>query len=236
MQRPRVRFKAWTLLVAVGIVAVSLAAARVESAPGAGIAIIGSCISYLAYKRYSEAVALRRSGGLTTSRLQKAVLLLASATAAATVIGLSDIGFLAGYYGYLKVIDETVWMSHWTPYNDAKFMGTGVVIGVMLALGVASSLRRTLLADDRAVSGRPRRWLKLWPIMVTVLILLALGLENWRERWQFCAMMADYHAGPEARADGPKKAALHAWLKRWYEKAAVRPWLPIDPDHIPPEL
>ena len=114
MQRRSFRFKAWTLLVAVAIVAVSLAAARVESAPGAGIAIIGSCISFLAYKRYSEPVALRRAKGLTTSRSRKSILLLGSATIAATVIGFADIGFLASYYGYLKVINETVLMSHWS--------------------------------------------------------------------------------------------------------------------------
>ena len=115
-------------------------------------------------------------------------------------------------------------------------MGTGVVIGVMLALRVASCLRRTLLANQSVLSGRPTEGSRLWPVIVTLLILLVLGLENWREQWAFCTMMADYHAGPEARADGPKKAALHAWLKHWYEKAALRPWLPIDPDHIPPEL
>lgn len=57
-----------------------------------------------------------------------------------------------------------------------------------------------------------------------------------RERYTFCRMMADYHAGPEARADGPKKAALHGWLRRWYKQAAIRPWLPIHPDRLPRNL
>lgn len=49
-------------------------------------------------------------------------------------------------------------------------------------------------------------------------------------------MMADYHAGPQALADGPEKAALHAWLKGWYERAAVRPWLPTHPVRVPSGL
>jgi hypothetical protein len=57
-----------------------------------------------------------------------------------------------------------------------------------------------------------------------------------RERYTFYRMTADYHAGPEARSDGPKEVALHAWLSRWYEWAAVRPWLPIHSARFPPRL
>jgi len=52
MRRPGVRFKARTLRVTVAIVAIPLAAFRVENAPGAAIAIIGSWIFYRARKRY----------------------------------------------------------------------------------------------------------------------------------------------------------------------------------------
>jgi hypothetical protein len=45
---------------------------------------------------------------------------MASATTAATVIGLSDLGFLAGYYGYLKMIDETVSAKR-PPRSDKPF-------------------------------------------------------------------------------------------------------------------
>ena len=236
MRRLGVRFKAWTLLVAVAIVAVLLAAARGESGPGTMIAIIGACICYLAYERYAEVVSLRRARGLTTSRSQKAFLILASAIIAVSVIGLSDIAFLAGYCGFLKVAYETVVVSHWTPYNDSGYMGIGVVIGVVFALAVASCLRRNVWTEDRTVSRFPGRWLKLWPAILAVLITLALGLEEMRQRWRFCTMMADYHASAEWRAANPKKAALHALLKRWYQKVALRPWLPIHPDQIRPEL
>ena len=207
-----------------------------RSAPGAAIAIVGACISYLAYQRYSEAVSLRQTSGLTTSPSQKVGLFLGSVTMAGVVIGLSDIAFLTGYYGYLKVAYETVVMSHWTPYDDPGYMATGGIIGVILALCVASSLRRTVCSHKRTDSEHPRHWLKLWPVGLVMLMGTSLGAEQMRERYSFCRMMAEYHAGPEAKADGLEKAALHAWLKRWYERAAIRPWLPVHPRRVPPGL
>jgi hypothetical protein len=157
-------------MVAVAIVAVTLAAARAESAPSAAIAIVGACISYLAYKRYAEAVSLRRASSLTTSASQKVRMLFVSATIAAVVIGLSDIAFLTGYYGYLKIAYEIVVTDHWTPYDDPGYMATGGIIGVILALCVASSLRRTVCSPQRTEPEQPRRWLKLWPVGLVLLI------------------------------------------------------------------
>ena len=73
-------------MVAVAIVAMSCAAARVGSAPGAAVAIVGACVSYLAFERYCESVARREAGGATIGRLKKAVLLLESALIATEVI------------------------------------------------------------------------------------------------------------------------------------------------------
>jgi hypothetical protein len=141
MRPPGAGIRSWSIMVAVAIVALLLAAVRVESAPGSGIAIVLSCIGYLAYKRYSESVAPRLAGGATISRSRKAGLILSSSALAATIIGLSDLAFLAGYYGFLRIAYEVVVMSHWTPYRDPGYMGLGVVIGGILALSVAWSLR-----------------------------------------------------------------------------------------------
>jgi hypothetical protein len=111
-------------------------------------------------------------------------------------------------------------------------MATGGVIGITLALWVASCLSRNVW---RASEGR-RRWAALAPVAVVILLALALGLEEMRQRSRFCTMMAAYHAGPMALADGPGKAVLHEWLRRWYEKVALRPWLSIHPDRIPPGM
>ncbi|WP_406694587.1 hypothetical protein V5E97_26305 [Singulisphaera sp. Ch08] len=220
-------------MAVVAIVAVSLAAAQVESAPRAAIAIIGACLFYLGYERYSAALTQRRVRGLTTSGLQKAVILLDSAIFSVSVIGFSDIAFLIGYYGFMKIAYKAVVMSHWTPYNDSGFMATGVVIGGILALCVASSLRRTI---DREKLRYSHRWLNLWPVGLVIFLGIVLGSEEMRERYSFCQMMAAYHAGPNAQMDGLKNAAAHAWLRQWYERASIRPWLPVHPDRVPPSL
>jgi hypothetical protein len=236
MPRLGLRFKMWWLMAAVAIVAVCFAAARNASAPNAVIAMIGSCVACLAYKRYSEAVALRQARGVATSRTRKAGLLLASAAMAAVVIGLSDIAFLAGYYGYMEIAVGGVVSEPLVAVQRSEYTATGAVFGMILALCVASSLRYTVWPLERAAPGSPRRWYKLWPVVVAALVALALGLEWMRLRWQYCMMRADYYATAQALSVGPKEAARYARLKRWYEKAALRPWLPIPPDHIPPGL
>jgi hypothetical protein len=68
---------------------------------------------------------------------------LASAAIAAAFIGLSDLAFLAGYYGYMEYSESTDRTCHWTPYRESDYVATGVSIGFVLALCVASSMRRT---------------------------------------------------------------------------------------------
>jgi hypothetical protein len=237
MRQHALHVKAWSLMVAVAIVAVCCAAAvHVEMAPRYAIAMVMSSAAFLSRRRYSEALALRRASGLTTSWRQKLPLIVASTTIAVLVIGLSDMAFLSAYYGFLKLANELILCSHWSPYDDPIYMGTGVIIGLSLALGVATSLRRTIWPHERASPGLTRGWQKLWPVFVAALVALALGLEEVRERWSFCTMMAEYHGGPRAREDGPSKTAVHAWLKRWYDEAALRPWRAIHPDKVPSEL
>ena len=40
----------------------------------------------------------------------------------------------------------------------------------------------------------------------------------------------------QVEAEDWKKAARHAWLSRWYGRAAIRPWLPVHPDRLPEAL
>jgi hypothetical protein len=167
-------------------------------------------------------------------RRHRAALALASAGIAAWIIGASDLAFLAGYYGFLRLAYQTVVMSHWTPYGDPGYLGMAAVIGVVLALPVTSSLRGALWPPGKP--SLPRRRLKRWPFAVGICVGSLLIADEMRERYSFCRMMAAYHASPEARADAPNQAALHDWLRRWYEQAAIRPWLPIHPDRIPPDL
>jgi|GEM_PF-3232584 len=237
MRKSGAGFNLWTLMAAVAIAAVTLAAARTENAPSAGIAIVLACISSLAYKKYSEAISLRQASGLTTSPLQKSGTLLTSGIVAAVVIGLSDIAFLTGYYGYLRGADKIIVASHMTPSVTPRFMVIGSIIGITLALCVASTLRRAVYMNDRPKSRHPRQWLKLWwPVGLTIVIGVLSFADYMWERYSFCRMMAEYHGGPKAKAVGLGNPALHAWLKQWYERAAIRPWLPVHPDRVPPGL
>ena len=110
-------------------------------APSAGGVIVGACISYLTYKRYSGAVAFRNARGMATSRPRGAALLLSSATIAAAIIGLSDLAFLAGYYSYMEYAQNAERTCHWTPYREYDYVATGVSIGFVLGLCVALSTR-----------------------------------------------------------------------------------------------
>ncbi|MHC5539025.1 hypothetical protein ACYOEI_12475 [Singulisphaera rosea] len=233
MQRAKQGVKAWSLMAAVAIVAVVLAAARPDSAPGAAVAIVGACIAYLAFKTYAERISLRQAQGLSTSRWLKICLGFSSSATAILILGLSDLAFLIGYFGFLKIASEVVVSSHWTPYADAGYMLTGGLFGMIFALVVASTLRRRTRSQPDPDSSRPRRWAGLWPIGLVLLLGAALVAEELRQRYSFCRMMAEYHAGPEAKADGLANAATHAWLKQWYERAAIRPWLPIHPSQVP---
>jgi hypothetical protein len=186
-------------------------------------------IVFLAYNRYSEAVARTKERGITTGRTQMAKLLLGSGAVAAAIIGLSDVAFLAGYFGYMKAIDGIQRRSHWTPYYDTVHISAGILFGLTLALCVAHAMRRTAWPYEREASRSPYSWLRLWPVFISVFIALVLGLMEMRQRWQFCSMMVAYHADGEQAARDADASSMHAKLKRWYSHTMWRPWLPIHP-------
>jgi hypothetical protein len=219
------------------IVAVTLAIIHVESAHSAAIVLVVVCISCLAYMRYSESISLSQERGSTTNPSHKIRIFLASVTIATIVIGLSDLAFLIGYYGYLRVADAIILTSHATPSSIPGHMMVGWVFGILLALSVASCLRRTVWIQDRRKSWPARRCLKLWwPVGLLIMIGLLLVVDYEWERYSFCVVMAEYHTSAESKSEGLKKTALHAWLKDWYKRAAIRPWLPVHPDRLLPGM
>ena len=152
--------------------------------PLRGIVIVGFCVCCLAHQRYSSALAFRQSQSLKTSRSQRAVLLLSSSTFAATAIGLSDVAFLAGYHGYLKAADEINVMTDYSPSDAPGCMAEQV-------RHWASCWRFVLRRARGAASwGRQRNGVEgggslvatLWPLAVAALVVLALGLEEMRQR------------------------------------------------------
>ncbi len=233
----RGRLNLWVLMVAIVFVAFGLVAAvRPRNAGGVGTAIVGACVVCLAYKRLSNVVSLRQAKGLATSRSRKLGLFLVSSAIATAVIAFSDLAFLIGRLGYGKTIDSIFAQNHSRVSDEPGHMLIGLGIGVSLTIGVASSLRRVFLSTYVTVFGHSRRWKMMRPVGLAILLGAVFGGELMRERYVHCQFMAEYHAGPQARIDVPNKAALHAWLSRWYERAALRPWLPVEPDRIPPEL
>jgi hypothetical protein len=234
MRRSGLEIKVGSLMAAVAIAAVDLAT-PVESAHVAMIGAITACIAYLAYNRYSEAVSLRQTSGLRTGPAQKAGVLLSSVALALVVVGLSDLAFLIGYHCFLKAADGIVLTNHWSAYDDPNYIATGAVIGSALALWVALCLRRAVHAHDRPDSWRTWRWLKLlWPVLLVIVLgTLFVGHHVWK-RYCFCMRMAEYH-DTWPMAEGPRGAAAHAWLKQWYKRTAIRPWLPVHPEQVPPE-
>jgi hypothetical protein len=219
-------------MAAVAIAAVLVVAARFEANPIAGAAIIGACILCLTFRQRRDALVQRQARGLTTSRKQKAFLILSSMSLAVAIIGVSDLAFLTGYYGFMRIINLHLW-SHWTPYRDPGYMAIGAAIGLIVALRVASILRRKVSSCERSQEGHSNESVKLWPVGLVALVGTLLVAEKLYERYSYCRWMADSHARPEAWGHDLNEAALHAWLNRWYERAAIRPWLPIHPDSVP---
>jgi hypothetical protein len=94
--------------------------------------------------------------------------------------------------------------------------------------------------EDRDMR-RPRFQLTTRRLMAAVAIagvVLGSGIKverMWRLSWQY-RMSADVCAGMEDlyRSD-PRLARFYAQQKSRYERAAARPWLPVEPDPPPPE-
>ena len=106
----------------VAIVAVALATPG-ELARVAMFGTITACIAYLTYIRYSQAVSHRKTSGVPIGVAQTASALLSSVTLALAVIGLSDLAFLIGYYGFLKVADVTIPEGHWITTALTRLVG-----------------------------------------------------------------------------------------------------------------
>ncbi|APW61551.1 hypothetical protein [Paludisphaera borealis] len=173
VQRLGVRLKLWWLMAAVAVAAVLCAVARKEGSPIAGAVIVGTCVLVLAYKRFSEALALRRSEGLTTSRPRKVWAALNAVCVAVMVIGLSDLAFLVGYSGYMALSSRS---SHWSPYDDEAWIAMGAAAGTTLAVRVAVALRRRFW-PQRPPALRRSNWLLEFACAVTALVISRLILR-----------------------------------------------------------
>ncbi len=136
------RLKLWWLMAVVAIAAVACAVGREHGGLAAGAALVCACIIALASIRYADFMGLREVQGLATSRTRKALIALNAMVVAVLVIGLSDLAFLAGYFGYMKLFPRI--SSRWTQYDDPSWMAMSAAAGTALAVRVAIALRRRL--------------------------------------------------------------------------------------------
>ncbi len=131
------------LMLVIGVAALVFALTRVDAAPGVSLCVFAACTWFLASRRFAEAMARRTAEGLTTSRAQRARILVGAASIAVVAIGLPDAAFLAGYYGYMEAIRASMVMPpQWTPYYEPWHMLAGVSFGIIAALNFAAIVRR----------------------------------------------------------------------------------------------
>jgi hypothetical protein len=145
-------------MAAIGVSALFFAALRVEAAPAVGIPIVGACVCYLAYRWLTAAMARREAVGSATGRLQKARLVAMSAVVAMAIIGLADVAFLVGYFGYMEFMRAPFIVARRVPYSEPRHVMMASVFGVTLALCVASMLRWMIwpATPDGGMSERSR--------------------------------------------------------------------------------
>jgi hypothetical protein len=117
---------------------------------------------------------------------------------AMAIIGVSVFSLLIVYQGYMRLIGNLIVRSHWTPDLDPVHVTLGAILGISLALAVASSLRH------------PHRLLSLWPLALVAIIGLLYSVDVIGQRRSFCRQMVAYHARQEASTSDREKAARHA--------------------------
>ena len=145
MGERRRRLTLGRLMLVIGMTALAFAMTRVDAAPGVSLCVFAACTWFLASRRFAEAMARRAAEGLKTSRAQRARILAGSASIAVVAIGLPDAAFLAGYYGYMKLIREIPRpLYSGNPYLDLWHVLAGAFFGIIIALYVASIVRRWL--------------------------------------------------------------------------------------------
>jgi hypothetical protein len=162
------RLKLWWLMAVVAVAAVACAVGREHGGLGAGTVIVFACVIALASKRYAHLMSSREARGLATSRARKALLVMNAVAVAVMVIGLSDLAFLAGYFGYMKLFSRI--SSHWSQYEDRTWMAMSAAAGTALAVRVAVALRRRLWPLQSIASKRATWRLELGRAVTAVVI------------------------------------------------------------------
>jgi hypothetical protein len=144
MQRSKIRLEIRGIMAAIAVSALILGVYRADVAPSVAVVLIVGSTSVLTYKVYSDLLTQAAREVQVITLLNKIALSLTAATVAVTFIGLSDVAFLAGYYGFVEMFTP-----FWTRYETDRQLGLedhllGACCGFISAMAAAYALKRTI--------------------------------------------------------------------------------------------
>jgi len=208
-----------------------------------GLSIIVASAVGVAAIRTAESINRSRADGEPVTARLRATIILESGGVAALIVGLADLSFLLAY-GFLA--GGTPLFSFPPAARHRYLVPEGVMAGGFAGLAVCYLSRRAFWRSAPS-RGRNIRWLV--PFAVVSLLLGAnLTLRRIESRLEQAAqhdVLASLDGGessvpaaapmPPGYRPRPEMAAYHVQMRRKWERAAARPWLPVEPDPPPPE-
>ncbi len=206
--------------------------------PLLGLVIVVACTAGVAGLRIAEAIDRQRADGEPVTISRKPTAILASCGVAILIVGLADLAFLLGY-GFLA--GGAPLFSFSPTARHRYIVPDGLMAGAVAGLAVGYLSRWAF--RQRIPS---RGWIvrRLAPFAVVALLLGAVvTLKRIQDRLEKAGhhdVLASVYGGessirapaPQLPGDHPRPevAGYHVRMRRKWEQAAARPWLPVDPD------
>jgi hypothetical protein len=204
-----------------------------------GLVIVLTCLAGVTALRTVEAITARRGHGEPWTVRWLSTAILSSCIVATLIVGLADLAFVLAYG---LVAGGPAFFLFSSAVRHRSILLEGLVAGALAAIAVCYVSRR---AFWRYTPIRGRSLPRLTPLAVVALLLGAnlmwMRIEDRLARASQHDVWARIYGGessvPAAPGFPPKPevAAYHSRMRRKWEQAAARPWLPVDPDPPPPE-
>jgi hypothetical protein len=238
------------LMGAVACIAVALGGyVAYESNAGSasvGLAIVLASTAAVAALFAAESNAQNRADGQNLSGFRRSTIILGSCGLAILVVGLADSAFVATY---ALIVGGPRFFPFTAAVRARHFLPEGLVGGTAVAVAVCYLSRRGF---SRSTSVRARFRCRLGLLAVAILLAILLLVMNvidrrfayrqeqaqWHGAWASIYYgetgLPEIFTATEARARA-QRAEYHSRMKRKWEYAALRFWLPVAPDPRPPE-
>jgi hypothetical protein len=237
------------LMGAVACIAVALGGyVAYESNTGSasvGLAIVLASTAAVAALFAAESNAQNWADGQNLSGFRRSTIILGSCGLAILVVGLADSAFVATY---ALIVGGPRFFPFTAAVRARHFLPEGLVGGTAVAVAVSYFSRRGF---SRSTSVRASLLCRLGLLAVAILLAILLLVMNLIDRrFAYRQEQAQWHGAWEsiyseeglpaiftptqARARA-QRAEYHSRMKRKWEHAALRFWLPVAPDPRPPE-